>query len=156
MRLLSTSLAMGFFIIVMALGAPLTIFIDIPSILIVLGPVLAVIIAHHGFHGFQNIFKVDKSTEVLKSIGTTAQLAGLLGSAIGIILMLQNLNDPAALGPAIAVSLLSPLLGMGLFLLTYFLNKEIEFKGFLSFTPLISLSISLIGFFILLLSFSKK
>jgi chemotaxis protein MotA len=49
--------------------------------------------------------------EVLKAIGKWAPAFGMIGTLIGLVQMLSNMNDPKALGPAMAVALLTTLYG---------------------------------------------
>ena len=45
-------------------------------------------------------------------MGDFAIASGLVGTVIGLVNMLANLNDPSAIGPAMAVALLSILYGV--------------------------------------------
>ena len=62
--------------------------------------------------------EVDKITERHKSgagfyedLGAFAPAMGMIGTLIGLVQMLQNLSDPSAIGPAMAVALLTTLYG---------------------------------------------
>jgi chemotaxis protein MotA len=48
---------------------------------------------------------------VLDAIGKYAPAFGMIGTLIGLVLMLQNMEDPASIGPAMAVALLTTLYG---------------------------------------------
>ncbi|NJB68451.1 chemotaxis protein MotA [Desulfobaculum xiamenense] len=48
---------------------------------------------------------------VFKGMGTMAPAFGMIGTLVGLVKMLQNLSDPAAIGPAMAVALLTTLYG---------------------------------------------
>lgn len=48
---------------------------------------------------------------VFKAMGTMAPAFGMIGTLIGLVKMLQNMSDPAAIGPAMAVALLTTLYG---------------------------------------------
>jgi len=48
---------------------------------------------------------------VLKNMGTFAPAFGMIGTLIGLVQMLQNLSDPGAIGPAMAVALLTTFYG---------------------------------------------
>jgi chemotaxis protein MotA len=48
---------------------------------------------------------------VLKGMGTMAPAFGMIGTLIGLVNMLQNLSDPASIGPAMAVALLTTFYG---------------------------------------------
>lgn len=53
----------------------------------------------------------DKGRSLLEKAGEYAPAWGMLGTLIGLVLMLQNLNDPSTLGPNMAVALLTTLYG---------------------------------------------
>lgn len=48
---------------------------------------------------------------VFESMGASAPAFGMLGTLIGLILMLQKLNEPSALGPGMAVALITTFYG---------------------------------------------
>jgi len=48
---------------------------------------------------------------MLERMGDTAPAFGMIGTLVGLILMLQQMDDPAAIGPAMAVALLTTLYG---------------------------------------------
>jgi chemotaxis protein MotA len=48
---------------------------------------------------------------VFESMGASAPAFGMLGTLIGLILMLQKLDDPSALGPGMAVALITTFYG---------------------------------------------
>lgn len=49
--------------------------------------------------------------DVLKAMGTSAPAFGMIGTLIGLVQMLQNLDDPKSIGPAMAVALLTTFYG---------------------------------------------
>ncbi|MGE4552960.1 MAG: motility protein A [Desulfovibrionaceae bacterium] len=48
---------------------------------------------------------------VFKGMGSMAPAFGMIGTLIGLVAMLQNLSDPSAIGPAMAVALLTTFYG---------------------------------------------
>lgn len=59
-----------------------------------------------------NMVKRHKSAQsVFKAMGTYSPAFGLIGTLIGLVQMLQNLNDPSSIGPAMAVALLTTFYG---------------------------------------------
>lgn len=48
---------------------------------------------------------------VFKGLGTMAPAFGMIGTLIGLVNMLQNLEDPSSIGPAMAVALLTTFYG---------------------------------------------
>jgi len=105
-----------------ALGSPLMGFLDIPSALLVFGFTGASLVACHGIVGSA------RSVQTLLVGGTESDLAlstaffmqaggifigsGVMGTLIGLVQMLQNLDDPTRIGPAMAVALLTSLYGI--------------------------------------------
>lgn len=49
--------------------------------------------------------------KVFKFMGATAPAMGMIGTLIGLVQMLRSLNDPASIGPAMAVALLTTFYG---------------------------------------------
>ncbi len=49
--------------------------------------------------------------EIFSTLGTFAPAMGLIGTLIGLIQMLQNLDDPSTIGPAMAMALLTTFYG---------------------------------------------
>jgi len=52
-----------------------------------------------------------KGRTILEKAGEYAPAWGMIGTLVGLVLMLQNLNDPSTLGPNMAVALLTTLYG---------------------------------------------
>lgn len=52
-----------------------------------------------------------RGREVFKGMGTMAPAFGMIGTLIGLVRMLQNLDDPSSIGPAMAVALLTTFYG---------------------------------------------
>jgi len=52
-----------------------------------------------------------KNQGVFKGMGNMAPAFGMIGTLIGLVQMLQNLSDPSAIGPAMAVALLTTFYG---------------------------------------------
>ncbi|MBK1647306.1 MotA/TolQ/ExbB proton channel family protein [Rhabdochromatium marinum] len=53
----------------------------------------------------------DKGIAMWKSIGDYSPAMGMIGTLIGLVQMLSNMDDPKAIGPAMAVALLTTLYG---------------------------------------------
>lgn len=53
----------------------------------------------------------ERGQKIFKFMGATAPAMGMVGTLIGLVQMLQNMEDPAAIGPAMAVALLTTLYG---------------------------------------------
>lgn len=53
----------------------------------------------------------QRGQKLFKFMGATAPAMGMIGTLIGLVQMLQTLDDPAAIGPAMAVALLTTMYG---------------------------------------------
>ena len=53
----------------------------------------------------------DLGQKIFKTIGEVAPAMGMIGTLIGLVQMLTNMSDPKAIGPAMAVALLTTLYG---------------------------------------------
>ena len=83
---------------------------------------------------------------IFEAMGASAPAFGMLGTLIGLILMLKKINDPSSLGPGMALALITTFYGMLLANLIFLpiagklrlrnseeiLNKEIIIEGVLS------------------------
>ena len=130
-------------------------FIDVPSFLTVIIPVIASISAKHGLEGFKELFREgENQSKILHTMGVTGIFMGFIGSIIGLIIMLGNLSDQAAIGPALAIVLLTTFYGALIFLFSFLFGN---FRVRLTYLLVILLDIILIltCIFVLLLSFSK-
>lgn len=55
--------------------------------------------------------RLERSAQVFKALGDVAPALGMVGTLLGLVAMLGNLSDPSALGPAMAIALLTTLYG---------------------------------------------
>ena len=53
----------------------------------------------------------DSEAAVLGTMGSLCPAWGMLGTLVGLVLLLQNLDDPSAIGPAMAVALITTFYG---------------------------------------------
>ena len=119
--LIIVSAILGTILVSSGIGA----FIDVPSLLTVIIPVIASISAKHGLEGFKELFREgENQSKILHTMGVTAILAGAIGTMIGLVIILGNLSDKSALGPALAISLLTLLYGLLIFLFTTLLSTK--------------------------------
>jgi chemotaxis protein MotA len=58
-----------------------------------------------------SIERHDLGVNMFKAIGDAAPAMGMIGTLIGLVQMLSNMDDPKAIGPAMAVALLTTLYG---------------------------------------------
>ena len=59
----------------------------------------------------QTIERHEEGQSIFKSIADVAPAMGMIGTLIGLVQMMANMDDPKALGPAMAVALLTTLYG---------------------------------------------
>ena len=131
-------LTASFTLVLLAMGDPL-IFLSIPSLLIVVGGTIALLlisfplsdvnqILGYIWHAFKPptadadraklINELEKGILMLSRAKTYAQATGWAGGLIGAVIMLTHMDDPAALGPGAALALLTALYGT---LIAYFI-----------------------------------
>ena len=55
--------------------------------------------------------RVEEGKSIFKAIGDAAPAFGMIGTIIGLVQMLANMDDPASIGPAMAIALLTTLYG---------------------------------------------
>lgn len=65
--------------------------------------------------------------QIFMALGTYAPAFGMIGTLIGLILMLQNLEDPAAVGPGMAMAMITTFYG-SLFANLFFLPMSAKLK----------------------------
>lgn len=53
----------------------------------------------------------QRGQNVFKGLGSAAPAFGMIGTLVGLVQMLQNLDDPSSIGPAMAVALLTTFYG---------------------------------------------
>jgi chemotaxis protein MotA len=53
----------------------------------------------------------DVGKALLETIGKYAPAFGMIGTLVGLVIMLSNMDDPAAIGPGMAVALLTTMYG---------------------------------------------
>ena len=114
-------------------------FVNVPSILIVWGltffgllasgrKIIAALSAVADKHADEE--QLYDASDTFIQAGSFSMAAGWVGVLIGLVLMLANLEDPAAIGPAMAICLLNALYGT---ILKYFvfnpLSDQLTEKG---------------------------
>jgi len=130
--------AVGAILFGIMLGSPLHIFIDLPSLII--GPVVTVLmlLATYGPSTVRSAFssgargllglggawqdagEAQKVNMVASSGIRYSMLTGFIGGMIGLVHMLTNMEDPTAIGPALAVCLLSAFYAGVMVMLVYY------------------------------------
>lgn len=59
----------------------------------------------------QYLGELEEGARVFKALGDSAPAFGMIGTLVGLVQMLANMSDPKAIGPAMAVALLTTLYG---------------------------------------------
>ncbi len=59
----------------------------------------------------QTMERYEVAERVFRGIGESAPAIGMLGTLVGLVQMLNSLDDPASIGPAMAIALLTTLYG---------------------------------------------
>ena len=105
-------------------GSDLTEFINIPSVIIVVGLTICVPLAHHSINEVTGALgaalcssDIDPNdgqhhVSVLSTIRMAAVGSGVVGFLIGLIQMLIHMENPRTIGPAMAVALLTVFYGV--------------------------------------------
>ena len=109
--------AAGLLVAAILMGSPLGVFIDLPSAVLVFGGGL---VAWLGIVGRQwralpdalraerpTAAELDAAEQVARSGRRAVWLMGLVSTLIGFVQILQQVDDPYALGPALAVCMLT-------------------------------------------------
>ena len=119
MKLLFAIIGTALILAAMLLGSNLWTFFNMPSILIVTGGLVCFSLAHHDYSSIKEAIgnalgdqpspNAQKDISVLATLRKTTYGSGVAGTLIGLIQMLQNLDDPSNIGPAMAVALLTAL-----------------------------------------------
>ena len=116
--------------------------LDIPSLIIVVLPTIYYTISVHGWKSYGNSWRallgsvknIDKSqlepTKLcLRDLGNLSLIWGILGTFVGAILMLREMESALsqdALFPAVAISLITLFYGIILYMLCLVSNSRIE------------------------------
>ncbi|ART83229.1 flagellar motor protein PomA [Oceanisphaera profunda] len=58
-----------------------------------------------------NAERQEQGAKIFRSLGDVAPAMGMIGTLIGLVAMLANMDDPKAIGPAMAIALLTTLYG---------------------------------------------
>ncbi len=119
------------------LGA-IVLFINIPSAIIVVCPALALILAAYGGKGLGLVFKapfsrnmikenIKNSVNVYKDLKLYLIVWGWVGMLMGLILIGANLEDLEALGPGLALAMMTVLYGYILaYVICYPIQRRLE------------------------------
>ena len=116
MRIIGLIISMVIITLGITNGGDLASFIDIPSAIIVLAIPTGCLLLAGARIGimFKAIFSASVTPEELKAAATGwgqarryVLAAGWIGVLVGLVIMLKNLDDPSAIGPGLAMALLT-------------------------------------------------
>ena len=104
--------------------------IDVRSAIITLGGAFALLLVSGVNIGamFKGVFSsaATAGARGWELCGIYALIAGAIGTLIGLVIMLKNMDDPAAIGPGMALSMLTSFYGFVLaFLISMPLRKKL-------------------------------
>jgi flagellar motor component MotA len=121
-RFIATILAVAFLALAVLLHSPLRVFLDLTSALLLVGVGGACWFGAFGGGGVRMLLQTmgdgatpaayREAAEVARAGATCFIYSGWVGMLLGAVMMLQRLDDPSTIGPAVAVALLSPLYGL--------------------------------------------
>jgi len=121
-RIAGAGLAGTLVVMGVAFGSPLLVFLDLPSMILVGGVTAAILLACHGVRGSAqavgalfrggNREQLALGTAYFMQAGALCIASGAMGTLIGLVQMLQQLDDPTRIGPAMAVALLTSFYGV--------------------------------------------
>ena len=123
-RILGHLIMFGLCVAAIRMNSTLGSFVDLPSIVIVVGIVCGGALAsfspsqiatalRDGFSkDSMESERAHQSSAVFFRLSELSIAAGFTGTLLGMVMMLQALDDPAAIGPAMAVALLTVLYGL--------------------------------------------
>jgi len=60
----------------------------------------------------QTLERYDNAERVFRGVGDSAPALGMLGTLVGLVQMLTDMDDPASIGPAMAIALLTTFYGV--------------------------------------------
>ena len=117
MRMFGLVIACVSLVTAMGLSSSVEVFLNLPSALIVISVGFGTLLFAHGQRSFDLLARALTSSieaseaadaaVVAQSASKSFHCAGILGFIIGLVAMLANLDDPSAIGPAVAVTLLT-------------------------------------------------
>lgn len=106
--------------LLMTISAPPMVFLDFPSLLVILAVTVPILLASgllpdlgKGFRlmtAKENPFSLFELKRIRQACHLTQRvlpLAGVLGTLVGLVGLLTHLDDPTKIGPAVAMSLLT-------------------------------------------------
>ena len=95
-------------------------FIDLPSLIIVVIPTLGLAIGNFSWGTYKKTWSIPfgnpenyEQSELIEThkcvnyMDNMFVIMGLIGSLIGVVLILQNIDDPKMIGPAVAIAIMT-------------------------------------------------
>jgi flagellar motor component MotA len=131
-------------------GSPLWIFIDVPSLLFVLGSIMFLSTAKYSIKDLLSF-----SDQVVMSLINFSLIGGGVGFIVGIIQMLQKISDPSSIGPAMATCVLSILYSLVIAACLYGIKNGINTRR-VGAVALVGSIATLIPLGLVIISFAKS
>ena len=141
MSIFSLIVFFGFIIMGMSFAGDVSMFIDVPTALMVFPTTFALTIAITSYQDFKNAFlnlvnlnqvddiaQLNRSNYVFAIFGTLAIIMSLITMLIGLIAIGANLDNMSHLGVALAVALLSVFYGVLAKALCFVAQKKVQFR----------------------------
>ena len=121
-RVIGASCTVSMVVLTIIMGGEGAVFFNAPSLILVLGLTLGLLLAAHGADAlrfsadasrfFTGIEPNPKFAAIAREGSRFALASGAVGALIGVIQMLATLDDPSKIGRGMAVALLAPLYGL--------------------------------------------
>ena len=108
------------------LGSSFLAFIDVPSMILVFSVAIAALLGRHGVDGFKSLLDAERNQESTYTLGYAALIAGMLAFPLTAVSVLTAADSMKDIGPAMAVSMLSPFYGMIIYAVCFFLNPKMK------------------------------
>jgi flagellar motor component MotA len=132
-------------LVIIAMADPIA-FFDVPSIIVVVGGIIGLMLFSFPLHNVSSLFRyfgytvrppkpgadnskiigeLEIAIVMFTKMKSYAQATGWVGFLIGLVLMAGNLDDPALIGPSMAINLLTVFYGT---IVAYFYCMPISTK----------------------------
>lgn len=153
-KLVGIILGLGMTVGAAVAGGDIFSFVHLPTILMCLVPIPILFFLKYGKEGIL-FFKQETNLkdQIIKDGYLLSSLLAGVSVVSGLIIMLSNLSDQAAIGPALAISILGLVYSIVLIVFIFYPQSEAPLPSFVIATPIIGTLLVLLTFFILLVSF---
>lgn len=126
MKLIAYVLMLAVIVLVINLGSSTMAFIDIPSLLLVFGLSGLGVVSRHGLAGLKQLFDGEQNEQAVYTLAYGGLIAGMLAFPLSAVNVLSAFDGLKSIGPALAVTLLSPFYGLLIYLSCFMLNTKMK------------------------------